>query len=61
MALVALAGLDAGRFLRTRDPLEQEAVLAAAERAVELRQQLDRNLAVLIADSVGQVFGGKRG
>lgn len=57
-ALVAFAGMDATAFINLTDPLEQAVVQAVAERCIELRVARDKNLAVEIANNLGQVLSG---
>jgi hypothetical protein len=57
-ALVAFAGMDAIAFVQMSDPLDQAVVQAAAERCLELQALRDKNLAVEIANNLGQVLGG---
>ncbi len=49
------------RFLRTRDPLEAQMILAVTRRVLELQQRLRQDQAALTANAVGVMLGGKRG
>lgn len=57
VAYVAAAGLDGVAYLRSGDPLEQELLLDAARRLHEYRATERHNLAVEIANCVGELFG----
>lgn len=57
-AVAASVGLDPMVVLRASSE-EMPAVTALIARLVELGEQRDENLAVRIANAVGQVFGGK--
>ena len=49
-------GLDPLRFLETRDPLERTLMLELGEKVAKYKQDLNHNLAVDIANCVGQLF-----
>lgn len=55
-AQLGALGLDAMRFLETRDDFERTLMLELAKRIEEQRRKLDHNLAVDIANSVGRLF-----
>lgn len=57
-AMVAFAGIDPGRFLATKDPLEQEVIQAVADRCLELHRLRDENLATMIANNVAKAMYG---
>jgi len=55
-AQLGVLGLDPMRFLKIKDPLERSLMVQIGERMVKYKQQMDHNLAVDIANSVGQLF-----
>ena len=58
-AMIAEAGLDAIRFLITEDELEAAAIAATAARTIARNELRDQNLAVRIANAVGErILGG---
>lgn len=48
---MAVYGLPALHFLRTKDPIEQTILWALAQRADRFRDLLDRRLAIHIANA----------
>lgn len=56
--MIALAGLDAMRFLDSKDSFERNLMVSIADRVHHLQQVRDRNLAVRIVNGVGKLFGG---
>lgn len=60
---MAVAGLDIGPVLRSGDGLYAEAMMAAAQRALELAREIaearDEALAIRIANAVARAFGGR--
>lgn len=57
-AMIAAAGIDPTRYMSTADEVEQLAIVAVASRAIELRRFENEQLAVLIANKVGEMLGG---
>jgi len=55
-AQMSVLGLDGIRFLETRDYFERNLMIQLGERIAKVRQQWDHNLAVDIANCVGQLF-----
>lgn len=55
-AQMAALGLDPFRFLYSRDSLERSMLLELHNKTMEARSKLDHNLAVEIANMVGQLF-----
>ena len=53
-------GMDGARFLKAEDPVELLALDAVALRAAEFTRAQAETQAVLIANAVGRLFGGKR-
>ena len=56
--MIASAGLDAMRFLDSKDSFERNLMIKIAERVVHVQQVRDRNLAVRIVNGVGKLLGG---
>ena len=56
---MAMAGIDPMRFMTTTDDVERLVMQAIARRVGLARQRIDQNRAVLIANAVGRLFGGK--
>jgi hypothetical protein len=44
------------RYLETKDDFEREILMELAKKIAKFRQQMDHNLAVDIANCVGQLF-----
>ena len=55
-AQMGALGMDAMKFLETKDGFERNLLIELAERTAKFRQQLDHNLAVDIANSVGKLL-----
>jgi len=55
-AQLGVLGIDPWRFLATRDSLERNVMVAVANEMVKIRQTMDQNLAILIANQVGRLF-----
>jgi hypothetical protein len=56
---VAFAGLPLDGFLQTKDGFERNLWVAIAKEILELQQKRDQNLAILTANAVGKMLGGK--
>lgn len=57
-AYLAAAGIDPAAYLHTSDELEQQLLIEIAQRVHEIRAIERHNLAVEIANSVGEMLGG---
>jgi len=55
-AQMAALGLDPFRYLETRDMSERSMLLTLYNEVFEVRKTMDHNLAVEIANMVGQLF-----
>lgn len=55
-AQMAALGLDPFRFLYTRDSMERGLLVELHNKTVEAKRRLDHNLAVEIANMIGQLF-----
>lgn len=55
-ASASLLGFDPRRVLETDNPSELLVIRAVVDKAAQLREQLDRSLAVEIANAVGKLF-----
>lgn len=55
-AEIALAGMDPIRFMRSRDPEELDLMQLIAMASRKIRNRDLENLAVLIANKVGDLF-----
>jgi hypothetical protein len=55
-ATASLLGFDSRLFLEGEDPVELLVAQAVVEKAAELREQRDENMAVRIANAVGKLF-----
>ena len=55
-AQLGALGLDPMKFLYTRDETERDFMVALGKKIFEIRQMLDHNLAVDIANNVGKLF-----
>lgn len=58
MAHASLLGIGHHRLLRTRSRLEFMVEQQVTQRAVELAEVRDQNLAINIANNLGKVLGG---
>jgi len=54
-----MAGMDPMRFMTTTDDVERMVMQSIARRVGVARQRIDQNRAVMIANAVGRLFGGK--
>jgi hypothetical protein len=50
-------GVDPTVFLATDDRMLRNLLIRSAVQALEIRKKLDENLAVMIANNVGKLFG----
>lgn len=55
-ALCSIAGIDPMVYLKSDDPVEQIALLAIARHYFEIREDLDRNLAIEVVNQLGQAM-----
>jgi len=55
-AQMAALGLDPFRYLETRDMSERSMLLTLYNEVFEIKKTMDHNLAVEIANMVGQLF-----
>jgi len=55
-AQLGALGLDPMRFLYTKDDDERNLMIEMGRRMYELRQKMDENLSVMIANNVGKLF-----
>jgi hypothetical protein len=55
-AQLGALGLDSMRFLYTRDEVERNFMMEVGRRVYERKRELDHNLAIDIANSVGKLF-----
>jgi hypothetical protein len=53
---MAALGLDPHRYLEARDVFERTLLIQLHNRVSEIRQRMDDNLAIEIANRVGQLF-----
>lgn len=58
-AYIVLAGLPIKEFLAIEDNFEQHLWVRVASRVIEIRQKIDQNRAILIANAVGKMLSGK--
>lgn len=56
-AQLGALGLDPMKFLNTRDETERNFMLELGRRIAQAKRDMDHNLAVDIANSVGKLFG----
>lgn len=54
---IAMAGMDVGRYLQLKDPLERLAMSAIAYEVIERQKIQDHNLAMKIVNGVGKLLG----
>ena len=55
-AQLGALGLDPMKFLSTRDEDERNFMVELGKRIFELKSQMDKNLAIEIANNVGKLF-----
>jgi hypothetical protein len=55
-AQMAALGLDPFKYLESRDSMERAMLVQLSNRTLEMRNILDNNLAVAIANNVGKLF-----
>lgn len=56
--MIGHAGMNAYAFLREEDALAQLTALKVAQRMIELRDRRDDQMAIRIANRVGEMLGG---
>lgn len=56
-AQLGALGLDAMKFIQTRDEDDRNFMVELGKRIAEHKQKMDHNLAVDIANQVGKLFG----
>jgi hypothetical protein len=56
---IAVAGLPVDKFLTMEDSFERTLWIKIAQEVMAVQSKIDQNRAILIANAVGKMLGGK--